>query len=1704
INDLLNSATESIFFIIYSWSYYHPFDETVKAKFDEGLKIAGVYDNLNAGNNGWTTYHYDSWQNYGTGLEDYGIDVRKNNVSKIDHNKVFIVDKEWVVTGSYNWSKSAEESNDENSFWIKDDSIAREYIKRFKQEIEYFPPDSTTADSDPYETTSPSTPSWITATGENNAIIINWSTVSASDFSRYYIFVSSMHALNSNFLIGDGIDNDGDGAIDEDLWATSGDPNQLIAYVVKVATQNEITITKYDDDLKDIQDGTTYYIAIVAVDKWSNESGVAYTSVCPNLKPPAPITDLTASTGLNEGEINLTWISPGDDGTTGEIIGGKYRIKYSTNSNDNWQAPYSLEWTTNTSPGNIETRVLTGLIPGATYYIRIWTRDEIEGNWSGLSLGATAYAKIISPSPITDLKVVDAGWRGVTLSWTATGDDNKAGKIIDGGYWIKYSSGGAIDNETDWNNAPYQIKWSTDTSPGSIESKIITGLTNGVTYWFAIKIRDENEDNWSPLSTVSSSGTPYNTSPYDFSLSSPTDGEIIFTRKPTFYWQNNGDPDLIYGDAVTFEIWYSTKNDFSIKVISSGLKSAQFIPENSLMEDVTYWWKVKVRDEEGIEKWSDNVWVVRIDGINSLPEPFNLITPSGIISTGYPLFSWQATTDPDPWDTLSYVIWYSTKEDFSIKISSQIKTNSYQPEVPLVEGITHWWCVRAVDSKGGERVSSSTWTVRYLFPPGKVTGLVAETGCQIKLSWISPGDDGYNGDITDGSWQIVYSSNSFATPDTAEFSLEWATNAVQGTIHFKTITGLKPRTTYYFWIRTRDEAGNWSLWSDTVSAVSGSFYFFTSLSNVEDTLSLVCGDIDNDGDLDIVAGNDSQPNRVYKNNGDGTFISAWTSAESDGTVSVALGDFNNDGYLDLGVGNYSQSNRIYENNGDGTFFLIWSSTETENTSAIAWGDIDNDGDMDFICGNDGQANRVYENKGKGIFISVWSSEETDNTGSIALGDYNNDGFLDLAVGNIGQPDRIYENNGDGTFTLIWDSTETEDTYSVVWGDIDNDGDLDLIAGNPTRVYRNDGEEVFTNVWNFLEASVSVSAGDFDNDGYLDIAAGCWNYGFSDSIHRNNQDGTFTSYCKLDEEEYTMALIWVDIDNDGDLDLIDGNEIDSGIGGRSKIYKSLEADFGNINSQPLKPTGLWAEYQVDEGALDFGCDLSIYDVETFFCGLYYNIRIGTTPGGNEIASGVYGSPLLGNLSFRLDDEFDPVFSLKPLLSTTYYFSIQIIDSGLKASAWSDEKSFFLPKVDVPGNFYGEAISTTSIIWRWSKVKYAHGFRILTSTGGVINSFLYDTTFYFETDFSPNQKVERSLEAYNNYSSASTEVTSVYTLANSPNNLSLSCWGNAIKITWESNGNPSGTKYGISVSTDNFYQSISTPIVFSSNLQDCSTIFFDLSYDTTYWIRVWAYNEEGKMSNWISQSIKTLSETTMLYPPYTAFKIEKEISETNKVILYVSSYTFSIPVSAEIRPVDSSHSDFGLVNQADNNLSAEEIIEPYDFIVKDENGNLLDESEFGDYPTIRFKYPDSYNLAQENLLRIVWLDENIPEWKEISNFTVNTVENYIEVNVEHLSIYKLISKVTSAGFSNLIIYPQPFKPKEAKNGELKFINLPGSVTLKIYSITGQLIYKEEYENTKGGIVWEGVNSAGKRVATGIYLYLIEDSKGNKKTGRISLIR
>jgi len=462
---------------------------------------------------------------------------------------------------------------------------------------------------------------------------------------------------------------------------------------------------------------------------------------------------------------------------------------------------------------------------------------------------------------------------------------------------------------------------------------------------------------------------------------------------------------------------------------------------------------------------------------------------------------------------------------------------------------------------------------------------------------------------------------------------------------------------------------------------------------------LAWGDYDNDGDLDLGLGGEWYDGTIHRStliyeNDAGSFTDIGAGLAGTRESCLAWGDYDGDGDVDLAVSGTIPSapavNKIYRNDA-GSFVDTVAPLRDPTFSSMAWGDVDNDGDLDlsqtgYYMLSGGCAIEVYQND-NGIFSERPGSISGVRSGTMAWGDLDNDGDLDLAVtgddAQGGSITRVYRNNL-GVFADSGNALPGLRQSCLAWGDYDNDGDLDLavaglesVTARISRIFRNDGGMLYDTEVPLTGVSLcSLAWGDYDGDGDLDLLlAGYDGSAMLAHIYRNDS-GRFVKISVDLAGVANCSVAWGDYDNDGDLDLALSGYV-SNNNYISKIYRN---DGFASNNPPSSPASLAASsvgtgpYQV---TFSWGHSA---DAESPQYGLSYNIRVGTSPGGDEVASSM-ADPVSGYRRVATRGMIQPGGSTNKLTlnlaAGTYYWSVQAIDTGLAGGPWASEEQLILP-------------------------------------------------------------------------------------------------------------------------------------------------------------------------------------------------------------------------------------------------------------------------------------------------------------------------------------------------------------------------------------------------------------------------------------------
>lgn len=299
---------------------------------------------------------------------------------------------------------------------------------------------------------------------------------------------------------------------------------------------------------------------------------------------------------------------------------------------------------------------------------------------------------------------------------------------------------------------------------------------------------------------------------------------------------------------------------------------------------------------------------------------------------------------------------------------------------------------------------------------------------------------------------------------------------------------------------------------------------------------------------------DPVSDRLFRNNGDGTFSDATTEAGLDlawgSGLGVVCADFNGDAWPDMYVANDGNANQLWINRRDGTFgdeALIAGAAynadgRPEAGMGVTAADFDLDGDQDiFLSHLLGEHNTLLVNDGRGFFedrsdsFGV-SSPSVPRTGFGARwADFDGDGLLDLLVANggvkiveeealdpypYGNPNLLMRNLGppDFTFAPVADPSieRIETSRGAAFGDIDNDGDIDVListSNGPLRLLRNDVGS--SRPWLSLRL-----AGARSNRSAIGATVTLLRPGRPSLIRRVHADG---SYCSFSDLRVHLAL-----------------------------------------------------------------------------------------------------------------------------------------------------------------------------------------------------------------------------------------------------------------------------------------------------------------------------------------------------------------------------------------------------------------------------------------------------------------------------------------------------------------------------------------------------------------------------------------------------
>jgi predicted nucleotidyltransferase len=634
-------------------------------------------------------------------------------------------------------------------------------------------------------------------------------------------------------------------------------------------------------------------------------------STTANTAPTAP-TGVAGSWDYNASGLSTAtfkW-SPAVDSGTGATPDNvlTYQVQVSTRSDFTGDTVVAGQWATpgmgnyfkppKIFDGNSKHGVMLHTLSqtNTTYYFKVKAVDAglRESAWSDT---ASLYSLVASsvPSAVADLSTAAVSRDGqIRLTWTAPLNITAAGNAA---FDLRYSTVSAITNDTQFNNATAVTGEPTPDGPGLPYSMALTNLTPGVTYYFAMKSSNDNGTGPLDVNSVEPSALPN-----DFDATQIDMG--------------GGSAGLSSGDVA----WGDFDNDGDLDVLASGQDSS------NLSQVRTY-----INNGNGTMSPTP----IEIDGLN------------GGIYGG--VLAWGD---------------YDNDGDLDILASGADVANAKQLRVYLNN-------------------ANGTFDPNQIEVDGLNGGLYSASG-----GWGDFDNDGdldilVNGLDSSSAKQFrVYKNNGNGTFDGAQIDVDglggglysgspaWGDFDNDGDLDIL-VNGLDTSSGKQLRVYKNNGNATFDTTQIEVESLNGGLSGGTC----------AWGDFDADGDLDILGNginSTAAQLRVYTNNGNGTFSATEIDIEATGdglsSGDVAWGDVDNDGDLDVlasgqlsTTGTYRQL-RVYKNNGNATFNPTQQEIEGLNIglsgSAVAWGDFDIDGDLDILTnGTDGATKflSIYKN-----------------------------------------------------------------------------------------------------------------------------------------------------------------------------------------------------------------------------------------------------------------------------------------------------------------------------------------------------------------------------------------------------------------------------------------------------------------------------------------------------------------------------------------------------------------------------------------------------------------------------------------------------------------------------------------------------------------------------------------------------------------------
>lgn len=308
-------------------------------------------------------------------------------------------------------------------------------------------------------------------------------------------------------------------------------------------------------------------------------------------------------------------------------------------------------------------------------------------------------------------------------------------------------------------------------------------------------------------------------------------------------------------------------------------------------------------------------------------------------------------------------------------------------------------------------------------------------------------------------------------------------------------------------------------------------------------------DLDNDGNKEVIFV-DSGSSRLFITNSSLNLTSNLTTVQTPYTVKV--GDINNDGYKEIIVGTATGTNetQVYNYTSASKLSRKWN-YDFLGTTANVWYngislyDIDNNGVLDVIAGSDNDTIAAFYGNG----TKIWEANAADDIDAIKAADINNDGLIEIVAGDDDGDIGIWNSTGGQINALTAITGAASDIWNIEISDLDNNGKTEIVfidTSSDLLIIVNSSLNLLNSTDLGTADPYTMEIADINNDGYKEIVVGTFSgtnelqvYNYSANATTGKLNNIWNYDFAGDIDYHAIDLY--DIDNNGIPDIIAGSE-----------------------------------------------------------------------------------------------------------------------------------------------------------------------------------------------------------------------------------------------------------------------------------------------------------------------------------------------------------------------------------------------------------------------------------------------------------------------------------------------------------------------------------------------------------------------------------